>query len=373
MVTQSLADELRAYPLFRKSPYPSYDNDPLAGWLNTFETVSETSLEDLRRIGGLAAGDIVYMNWAWPAHLMALIRWVGTFPADQLPTVIVEVGADTGLEEIGSEGGKPRLLPRDLRRDARALLYRYAARHLPPGPASRLHFITYDPLTSWAFEALLDHPVKTLPMPLSAVATPRHRGGASPITVSVLGHQRREKGYELMPDVAAALLRDVRDIRLLVHNPDRVLVHNSETAPIAATQDEMRKLAAQDTRVRLDERVADSVHWRELFESSDLVLCPYDPARYKFAHSSVACESLASGIPAVVPSHTPLAALLDRFGKPGAAFEAFTAPSVAAAVKEVLGEFDRYAGLAYEASKRWNDTQGPKNAVQAFLDLAESA
>ncbi|HXP73236.1 MAG TPA: glycosyltransferase family 1 protein [Stellaceae bacterium] len=361
-VTQRLHDNLKARPHFRVYSYDINDNDRVIAWLNSFETGSRTTLEDLQRIHGLEPTDIVYMNWAWPTPLMALIQWANGIPPSRLPTIIAEVGADPGLEPMDLELRPIRLMPRDPRADSRAILYRYAARQISPGSARRLHLVTFDRVTSSAFQALLDFPVTTLPMPYAASTSRRSRAGANPITISVLGHQRPEKGFELMPEIATTLLRE--------HAQIRILAHNAKPTQMSAAQKAMRQLAASNGRLMLEEAVAGPALWASLLERSDLVVCPYHPAVYAFSHSSVACESLANAIPLVVPARTALASQLEDFGSAGATFEAFTAQSVTAAITRVLNDFDRYAEVAYEAAAQWAKTMGPERVLEGLLALA---
>jgi hypothetical protein len=363
-LTQKLKDEFEAGALFRIYTYKHYDADPIIWWLRSFETASRATLEDLQKIGGLEPSDIVYMNWAWPAQLMALVQWAGRFSPDRMPFIVAEVGADSGLEPKGTHSRPGQASIRDPRVDSRAILYRYATRHISPNSAHRLRLIAFDRVTSSAFQGLLDVPVATLPMPYAATAIPRNRSGARPVTVSVLGHQRPGKGFELMPEIAAGLLREWPEIR--------VFVHNARPDQMTAAQDALRQLASGDTRIMLEEAVAEPAQWASLLERSDLLVCPYDPRLYAFSHSSVACESLANAIPLVVPARTALAIQLEDFGLPGATFEAFTAQSVVSAVGRVLGDFNRYAELAYAAAKQWSNTMGPANAVEGLLALADT-
>ena len=361
-LTQKVQHELRARAHFRIYTYGHYDQDPIIPWLRSFEIASRVTLEDLQRIHGLEPDDFVYMNWAWPAQLSAFLQWAGRFPPGRMPFMVAEVGADPGLEPQGLDARLKHASLRDPRVDPRAILYRYAAQQMPPGAAHRLRLAAFDRVTAGAFKGLLDVPVATLPMPYAAQTIPRNRSGKRPITVSVLGHQRPEKGFDLMPEIAAELLRDRPDIRILVHNarPDQM----------SATQDELRRLAAGDGRLMLEEAVAGPALWASLLERSDLILCPYDPNLYAFSHSSVACESLANAIPLVVPAHTALAAQLEGFAGPGANFESFNAQSIVSAIKRVVDDFDRYAGLAYAAAAQWAKTMGPGSAVESLLALA---
>ncbi len=361
-ISRKLKDEFNARSHFRIYTYGQYDRDPVIGWLKSFEVASRVTLEDLQRIGGLEPGDVIYMNWAWPAQLTALAQWARSFSSGQLPTIVAEVGADPGLEPRASEAQPDLASIRDPRVDPRAILYRYAAREISLNIAHRLRLVAFDRVTSGAFSGLLGKRVKTLPMPYSATGIVRNRARTRPITISVLGHQRPEKGFALIPDIAAGLLRTRSDIRLLIHN--------AEPGQMATSQEALRQLAANDTRVKLEETVAGPKLWANLLESSDITLCPYDPKIYAFSHSSVACESLANGIPLIVPAGTALATLLADFGSPGRTFEAFTADAVTSAVSQLVDDFDRYAELAREAAAKWAETMGPVRAADALLAIA---
>jgi len=150
-------------------------------------------------------------------------------------------------------------------------------------------------------------------------------------------------------------------------------VHNAEPSRMVAVQQALRRIAAENDRLCLEERSAGPRLWAELLARSDLVLCPYNPASYLFAHSSIVSESLASAIPVVVPAQTALASLLEQWGSPGATFRSFTALSIAEAVKAAVGDFDRHAHCAYEVAKRWDQAQGPARLVDAFVGIAGTA
>jgi hypothetical protein len=361
-ITKELASELGGVGFFQAYTYNSYDSDPLISWLTSFQRMAATTREDLQGLAELDRGDIVYMNWAWPAQLMALMNWLAALPPEQQPTVFVEVGADPGLEADTTPGRRAKFRPRDPRLDPRALLYRYAVRDVAPSATPRLHLIAFDRTTASAFQDLLDRPVRALPIPLAAARTPRSRVGKRPITISVLGHQRPGKGYVLMPDIAAALLKDDRDIWLLVQN--------AEPSLMAAAQAALRSIAGENDRLSLEERSAGPRLWAELLARSDLVLCPYSPNAYLFAHSSIVSESLANAIPVVVPAQTAPASLLEQWGSPGVTFPSFNALSIAEAVKGAVADFDRYAQRAHEVAQRWDQSQGPVRLVDAFVGIA---
>ncbi len=359
-IQEQLRAELGAARLFRAyAAYPR-DPDPISGWLSTFEAAAQMTYEDLQRLSGLGAGDLVYVNSLYPDILMAVVRWASGLDPTTLPTIVAEFATDPGLDI--DVGDRSRYILRDPRADPRAVLYRYASRRIPSSWATRFHLATFDASASAAYAALLERPIVTLPVPIEATTSRRQRAGARPITLSVLGHQRQDKGYALVPEIVTALLDRRSDIR--------VLVHNGAPDSMPKPQQEMRELARRDNRITLDEQVAGSEHWARLLEQSDLILCPYDARRFATSYSAVACEAVANAIPLVVPVHTSLAQLLVEFGSPGTMFEAFAVPSIVEATNRALDDFDRYAAAARTASGQWIQTRGPQNFVRALLKFA---
>lgn len=361
LVVPELRSELGAMPHFRAYARRPIDPDPIVGWLKTFEACAQLTFEDLRRINGIAPHDIVYMGSMYEDLFMGLVRWAGAIEPAQLPTILGDFSFGPGLAVTVDADNKVRYALGDPRADPRPLLHRYAARAITPAVAKRLTLATFDRPTSAAYAAL-GLRMETWPAPIQATTGRRRRAGARPITVGILGHQRPDKGYYLVPEVVASLLRQRSDIRFLVHNGDPDFVPEPQRA--------MRRLALEDHRVVLDETISGPEPWAHLLERSDLMLCPYHPTAFVTRFSSLACEAIANGIPLVVPARTSLAELVKEFGEPGAAFETFDPPSIINAVNRALDDFDRYAELAQSAAKRWSQTQGARALVDRMLALA---
>jgi hypothetical protein len=87
----------------------------------------------------------------------------------------------------------------------------------------------------------------------------------------------------------------------------------------------------------------------------------------------VATEALANAIPLVVPARTSLSRLLDRYGGPGTAFEAYTPTSIVAATRQAIADFDTIAARAEAAAGQWNATMGVENMVSALLAHGQPA
>jgi glycosyltransferase involved in cell wall biosynthesis len=279
---------------------------------------------------------------------------------ERRPHIVMEFGTDPGLDLApGDTPGKWVVATRDYRIDPRPMFYRFTANHLSESDLTRFHMVTYDGITSALYSHMLSKPVDVLPLPQYTRDSIVNRSGRRPITVSVLGHQRADKGYHLMPQVARKLLEQEPRIDLLVHNgaPDEM----------EGPQQELRDLAAGESRLNLVEHVADPAMWQSLLRKSDLVLCPYQPPRYRASVSAVAMEAVANGIPVVVPAQTSMSDLLDRFGSPGTCFEQWEADAIVAATRRALGDFDTVAERAARAGAQWNATMGVHNMVERLL------
>jgi hypothetical protein len=362
-VTQALREELHAMPFFRAYTYWQTDGDPVAGWLNSFDSSVRATIQDLQRLQGVSADDIVYLNSAQPAQFMALVQWVQSRPTQQRPHVVMELGTDPGIDvTFASAPDQPTLHLRDYRTDPRPMFYRHAACQLTDQDLARFHMITFDPTASAIYTTLLGRPVGVLPLPQTAAAAVTPRTARRPLTVSVLGHQRPDKGYHLMPQIAR---------QLLAHEPAiTLLVHNGAPGDMAETQAELRAQAATNPSLVLNEQVAGPALWQDLLNQSDLILCPYEPARFAASYSAVATEAVANAIPLVVPANTTLSRLLQRYGKPGATFHSYDPAGIVAATRHALANFDPLATRAAAAADQWNTTMGVGNMVNALLAKA---
>ncbi|HTK73627.1 MAG TPA: hypothetical protein VL371_00115, partial [Gemmataceae bacterium] len=336
-VEPALRAELGAVPLFRWYTYEIGDRDPICGWLNSYLVGGQATREDLGRIPDVGPGDLLYLNSGQATQLFGLAQWLAVLPAVVRPRVAFEFGVDPGMD-VQQMPGNVQLTVRDPRQDPRAVLTRHAGGQIPQAAAPRVHLATFEPNASGAYQALLGKPVTVLPLPRRAVTDLRSRAGRRPITVSVLGHQRGEKGYQHMPEVARRVLAVGRDVKLLAHN--------GAPGVMEQTQREMRALAAADSRLILDERVADDKIWAELLDASDLIVCPYNPGRFAISYSAVAAEAIANSIPLVVPAHTSMDRLMREFGGGGTTFERDDPPSIAEATLRAIDRFDEIAALA---------------------------
>ena len=361
-VIPALRAEIGAKPHFHAHAFYGPDQDPIYGWLKTFHSVSEATLYDLSQLPALEPGDLVYFNSAQPPQLMALVLWLTTLPPERAPQVVVEFATEPGLDISIMPDGRYACTTRDPRQDARAPFYRFAGSKISPHVEKHLHMMTFEPQSSAIYSSLIQHPVGRLPLPQNAIAPLRRRPGRAPLTVAVLGHQRVDKGYLLVPEIARLLLAKRSQIRLLIHN--------GAPTQMPEAQRVVRSLAASEPRIIVDERTAGPPIWAELLNASDLIVCPYPADRFRVAPSFVAVEGIANAIPVVGPALTSIDRLIQEWGGCGTVFGEHEPNSIVAATVTVIDDFARYAALAYAAAERWPQRNGPDRLVDAILACA---
>lgn len=349
-VAKNVQRELKATPLFRANPYHQYfpehetAPDPICGWLKNFEVIWQATVHDLSQLKLPSQDDVIYWNSAFPAQLVALAHWLGSLPEDRRPRAIVELNLDSGAILKNEDGKKCFEIP-DLQANEKPFLWRYAGMLLiDPKIRSRVKLINFESSTIPGYEYLLREPVEAWNPPFCASGNVQSRVGKRAFAIGLLGYQREEKGFTLIPELAKCLLAERQDLALLVHN--------AEPAFMWRTQSELRELAARESRLVLMEGAIPD-RWMETVNSCDLILCPYDPVAFKTRCSGMLNESLANGIPVIVPANTSLSRMFEEFGSPGAVFEEWTVESIAASVHTVLNSYDEHAQRAFDASGKW--------------------
>jgi glycosyltransferase involved in cell wall biosynthesis len=349
-ITPALRDELGAQPHFRLSTYDRISRDPISGWLENFSAGWTSTHHDLSRIPDVGPDDLIYLNSGQSAEFYALIRHL----RPDGPRLAIEFGLPSGLLPDGAGGYRPD------RGASQPALYRWASRQMSAELASRLRMLTFDPGSAAAYAYLLERPVSALPLPHEATTSCRPRApAASAPTIAFLGAQRLDKGGALVPDLVDRLLSTRPAVRLLVHDGE--------------TRGPLREVAALATRASGEPRLrvafgpAGRGEWNSLLDAADLVVLPYEPARYVTAYSAIAAEAIANAIPLVVPARTTLAALLAEHGAPGLVFDEWSVPSIAGAVERAVDEFAVLAERARIAAAAWPRHHGVARLVDALL------
>jgi hypothetical protein len=359
-VIPELQTELGCKPFFVAQTYPK-DPDALCGWLKAFNVHFDLMWRDLARVESIGARDVVYVSSAQPPQLLGTTLWLNDLPKADRPQVVLEFGTEPGVDVVQEANGIS-MRARDTRVDARGVLNRFASTFITDDVAANLHLVTFDVNTSAVFSAVVNRPVGLLPQPYQNSRPTRKRGAGEERTVSVLGHQRVDKGYQLVPEIAQILLREHAELRLYLHN--------SNPGEMAEAQEFVRQMLPKYKRLVVDQRVVTAEQWEELLDQSDLILCPYDPRFYLIGPSGLAAQAICFGVPFVAPANSTMSKMMSDYGAGGAAFGAFDAESIARTVGKVLERFDEHAERSVTAAEKWKLKNGPEKTVDAILAYA---
>jgi hypothetical protein len=130
-----------------------------------------------------------------------------------------------------------------------------------------------------------------------------------------------------------------------------IQAHTTSPAPereIVEARDELRRL--ENLGVTLFTRSLDPVEYRRLLQSGHLSLLPYDRAAYGARSSGVFAESLAAGIPTVVPAGT----WMSRRQPAESGLTFLSLEEIPRKVKEIAGRFQHYRQGAVHVAKAWS-------------------
>ena len=224
---------------------------------------------------GAGEGDALLLHSVSGANLHGLT-------AAALPAVTLLVVLRRMPAEMAADDPAPEPLPALLRR---------LSRHF--GPRLRLFADTQALATQ--FSALCGVEVRAVPLPLR-VPPVLQRPSARPPHVVFAGGARAEKGFAELP---AALAMAAGKARFTIHSGP---VGRDSDPLVQRAQRALRAMPRGGEGVALVETALDAGAYDALMASADLLLLPYDPVIYGARSSGILAESLALGIPAVVPA-----------------------------------------------------------------------
>ncbi len=142
---------------------------------------------------------------------------------------------------------------------------------------------------------------RTLPIPHTQPPRESERR-SRPACVSYLGDARTEKGYQHLPRIIGDLLWDhIRTGKASFVIQSNYNVPQGEPAAIVA-RSQLRRFVPH--KVTLVESPLDSPSYWDMVHSSDISLLPYDRDNYYARSSGILAESLAAGVPVLVPAGT---------------------------------------------------------------------
>ena len=287
------------------------------------------------------------------------------FPdADAGPAVAVQLGPDTGLRRSG-----PLHAPTFALRDPSTVMHRYATLLVGKEWIARLAILAVNKAVAEEYSFLVDRPVKAVTTP-EGLPTPRQREGGKGLVIGVLGHQRLDKGYELLPDAISEVLQRYAHVQFLVQHSDPKGAAQEDRPRMERITSELSQLAAREPRLKMIFQPIVGEAWFELIDRCDVVALPYDPPRYASSYSAIFGEALASGAAIVAPSGTTMSKDMHDLGSVGTTFSDWTPSSVARAIGAAIDHFDDLRKRAYQGGIAWREVHGPDAYASEVIQAA---
>jgi hypothetical protein len=110
----------------------------------------------------------------------------------------------------------------------------------------------------------------------------------------------------------------------------------------------------------------------EEISKCDLVVASNDPVAYRARGSGIVWDSIASGVPVIVPAGTEGGSLVESTGA-GKLSASSSAEHVYRSILEARGDYGTIAKAAFEASRQWQVRNGISHFVSAMLGEARTA
>jgi len=161
--------------------------------------------------------------------------------------------------------------------------------------------------------------------------------------IGFFGHQRWEKGPEMLEPLIARLVQDGYAITYQSSNPLYKGPEHSQVEQLGFVED-----------------IATPIR------TCDLVVLPYDVEQYKTKGSGILAQCLALGIPVTAPFGTLPGRLVERYGL-GPLFTAPTQHVIYKAVKAADQNYAVFAGNALTAAHQFNQRNGIARFAATFL------
>ena len=224
----------------------------------------------------------------------------------------------------------------------------------------------------------------TLPIPHTC--SPQKRPlNEEPRRITYLGDARCEKGYHLLPAIVRDLKKDYLDTgkaRFVVQSNPNPREGEGETAIARAELN-----CFPSPVVALHNEPLSTEAYKDLLLGSHITLLPYDPKEYSARSSGILAESLAAGIPVIVPAGTWLSRQLqpatrraedlqaDRLnqrsgqsvplGGVGLAYHEIQ--EIPDLIRNIVDHYPHYRETAVQFAGEWRDYHNPDRLVEEIL------
>lgn len=169
---------------------------------------------------------------------------------------------------------------------------------------SRTYFYTDTNELTKQYNNLDTTTFRTLPIPCSYNSKNGAQFTDTPLNIVYLGDARKEKGYNHLPLVIQDLFDDFIQTRKI----NFIIQSNSSLPQGEVEVDKAKRLLEKySNNVKLLTQSLSSEEYKNLIQTSDICLLPYERESYISRSSGVFSDAMASGIPAIIPAGTWMA------------------------------------------------------------------
>ena len=269
--------------------------------------------------------DVIVFTTITQYQLAGLISWYRGLAKDRRPTLICSLMAPSGYV-VGPGTGEATLHSFDTAR-----FYKVAFRSVEDD-MDKVHFIALGHAHAAQYSYLYGKPVPTYPT-LNTAIQPDAPLREEPNRRALLyaGAATPAKGAHHLPEILDRLCPRFTDWRFTVQagngldTPDSIRIHG-----------QLQEAARQYPNFDYIDRRLDDADYCAMFNESELVLVPYDPAYYYNQSSGVVWEAVATANTLVVPADCCLEQEVRSLKAAHVAFGEFTAASIADAVARAI-------------------------------------
>jgi len=353
----AIVEEFEAEPLLPYVPGARTVTDPVTDQLDSFLRFSAAFAEGCTGFADdLTAQDVVIVAFATERELFGAAQWISTVPAARRPHIVFHFVTPDFRWAVSEDRQAVK---------GDVAYHRFAANQLAE-VSGHFHFFAGNEKLRHALRGAFNRAVSVAPIPMiypAAADLPAWSGDPDwrPAHVGFVGEYRKEKGGGILPEVIEQFCRKRPGRRFFLqvqHEEQARLVHE--------------RLGHLDD---LDVHTGQLSHraYVSRLDSMDIVLLPYNPARYALRTSGIFAEAAAYGLVPVVPNGTWMSDQLAAGQGSGVAFAEMTAESITQALITASDGFPVLKEKAMAGRSAWRAAQSLDALFDRILDQVASA
>jgi glycosyltransferase involved in cell wall biosynthesis len=347
-------------PHFSHTTYERRSADRYAAAHDDFVFFNERLQEELSALPGeWHAGDVVLVPTTSENHLLGYVRWMKSFSPGGAPRFVVHLMFPSGLTFTNGQEKVADPL--------RAMFYRLAFRAAAEdGP--EIVFFGGGRQLGAEYTALAGMPIAPYAIPLEPRRTTMVAPRARPSALLFAGDAKPDKGFLLLPKIAAGLSAKFPGWDFVVHANTAI-----GGAPVRGALEALKGVASKCRNLSVREGRLTADDYRLLLASADLMLLPYDAGVYAGKSSGILWECLSLGIPVLVPRGTWLEREAVLWNGGYAAYDPGGTEAIVSAFGDMAQRLPELTAVSASASKVFRAQNGAEALLRQIVEPPSAA